>query len=34
MNINEEVKKDSEKLNKVEDDPTYSEKQRQLYRNY
>ena len=30
--INERIKRDSKKLKEVEDDPTYSEEQRQLYR--
>ena len=30
--INEGIKKDSKKLKQVEDDPTYSEEQRQLYK--
>ena len=30
--INEHIKRDSKKLKEVEDDPTYSEEQRQLYR--
>ena len=32
IEINEPIKRDGKKLNKVEDDPTYSEEQRQLYK--
>ena len=31
--INKRIKRDSEKLTEVENDPTYSDKQRQLYKN-
>ena len=30
--INERIKKESKKIKEVQDDPTYSEEQRQLYR--
>ena len=30
--INKRIKRDSKKLKEVEDDPTYSDEQRQLYR--
>ena len=31
--INESIKRDTKKLQEVENDPTYSDEQRQLYRN-